>query len=88
MFPLLSKSSIHRLHSNITETIKCRLLGKIGTLVITSESARRKIWLSDDNRRIPVRIEAKVKVGRLVATLRKINFINSKKSVIYAQSRY
>ncbi len=72
-FPLLSKSSIHKATFKVTkETIKCRLLGKIGTLVITSESTRRKIWLSDDNRRIPVRIEAKVKVGRLVATLRKI----------------
>ena len=72
-FPLLSKSNIRQATFKVTkETIKCRLLGKIRTLVITSESTRRKIWLSDDNRRIPVRIEAKVRVGRLVATLRKI----------------
>ena len=72
-FPLLSKSTIRQARFHVSkETIKSKLLGKIGTLVITSESAQRKIWLSDDGRRLPVRIEAKLKVGRLVATLREI----------------
>jgi hypothetical protein len=56
-------------------------LGKVATVVIKPETKFQGIlqkrgdsyiWLTDDDRRIPVRLEAKVKIGTVVAVLKQV----------------
>jgi hypothetical protein len=58
-------------------------IGKIPAIVIRPEmkfqgvlkkSGDSSLWLSDDERRIPLRLEAKVKIGTVVANLKKVEF--------------
>jgi len=50
------------------------VLGKMDTLVLRS-SHGYTIWLTNDNRRIPVKLEAKIKLGKLVGILKKVEYI-------------
>jgi hypothetical protein len=63
-------------------------LGRVPTVVIQPEMKYQGVlkkngdsflWLTDDERRIPVRLEAKVKVGTVVAHLKKIELGQSSK---------
>lgn len=56
-------------------------LGKVQTLVIKPEmkyqgilkkSGDSYLWLTDDDRKMPVRLEAKVRIGTVVASLKKV----------------
>jgi hypothetical protein len=74
-FPFLTQDKIRNIACQISRgTIKSKLLGKVDALVITSD--RYKIWLTNDERRIPIRIEAKVKVGKFVGSLIRIESLS------------
>lgn len=47
-------------------------IGKVPTLLIKDTKRDYKVWLTDDQRRIPVKIEAQTKIGSLIADLKKI----------------
>jgi len=49
------------------------IFGELDTIVLSS-SHGYMLWLTDDERRIPVRIEANTKIGKLVGTLTKIDY--------------
>lgn len=60
-------------------------LGKVQTIVIEPDtkyegvlkkSGTSYLWLTDDDRKIPVRLEAKVKIGSVVAKLKKVESVN------------
>lgn len=55
-----------------TEKIKT-VLGTIKTIVIKTIPRNATIWITDDLARIPVKIEANTKLGKLVAHLNSIN---------------
>ena len=42
--------------------------------VITGKMGDIEIWLTDDERKIPVRIDSKIKIGTLVTKLKKLNW--------------
>lgn len=59
------------------------VLGDVNTIVVRplmqsegifSRSGDMEIWLTDDDRRIPVRMQTKVKIGSVTATLTKATF--------------
>ncbi len=50
------------------------VLGKVETIVLRS-SHGYMVWLTNDKRRIPVRIEAETKIGKLVGDLKKVEYI-------------
>ncbi|MBC8230681.1 DUF3108 domain-containing protein [bacterium] len=50
------------------------ILGELETIVLRS-SHGYMVWLTDDERRIPVRIEADTKIGKLVGILKKVDYI-------------
>lgn len=50
------------------------VLGKLETIVLRS-SHGYTIWLTNDNRRIPVKIEAETRIGKLVGVLEKVEYI-------------
>ena len=67
------------------ETLQISGIGEVSTLVIKpelkSEGLFRKtgdifIWLTDDDRKIPVRVETKIPVGNVVAELKGIEIID------------
>jgi len=72
-FPLLLRKGVQTITVRVTgvETVKT-VLGKVRTIVLSSSSGH-KLWLTDDERRIPVRIEARTKLGRIVGVLEKVN---------------
>ena len=75
-FPLISKGKVLkvRIHVKRGEEFKVKGLGRIKTLVVqTSEGSR--LWLTDDHRHIPVRIEAEMKIGKVKANLDRIEYI-------------
>jgi len=49
-------------------------IGKLDTIVLRS-SHDYTIWLTNDNRKIPVKIEAETKIGKLVGVLKKVEYI-------------
>jgi hypothetical protein len=77
--PVMDGKEPYLLEVKVLETEKLRtVLGKIDTLVIaphvrpegTFEGKRGvKLWLTNDARRIPVKIQTKVTVGSVTATL-------------------
>lgn len=77
--PVMDGKEPYLLEVKILETEKLRtVLGKIDTLVIAPQvrpegtfEAKRgvKLWLTNDSRRIPVKIQTKVTVGSVTATL-------------------
>jgi len=50
------------------------ILGKLETIALRS-SHGYMVWITDDERRIPVRIEADTKIGKLVGILKKVDYI-------------
>ncbi len=76
-FPVLVKDKAQ----NVTlkpyrrERMKTNSLGRVETLALRTSHGYR-IWLTNDERRIPVRIEAETRIGKLVGTLEKIDFVN------------
>ena len=57
------------------EVIKTKALGRVETLVLRT-SHGYLMWLTNDERRIPVRIEADARIGKLVGALEKIDFLD------------
>jgi len=72
-FPLFvrGKPQYVTLNVNKRETLKTKI-GQKRTIALETSHGHR-IWLTDDNLRIPVRIEAKLRFGKLTGTLEKIN---------------
>ncbi len=69
-FPLISKGKVVKVELNVTrgERMKVKGLGQVNTLMVqTSEGSR--LWLTDDNRHLPIRIEADTKIGKTTAVL-------------------
>ena len=59
------------------DVLKVKGLGRVRTLVVTT-SHGYQLWLTDDPRHIPVRIEAEAKMGKMKANLEKIEFVKVK----------
>ena len=75
-FPLLAKGKVHKATLTVErrEFIKTKVLGHVRTLVLrTSEGDR--FWITDDKRRVPVKIQAN-KLGGIIATLTEIESSN------------
>ncbi|MCZ6676947.1 MAG: DUF3108 domain-containing protein [Candidatus Poribacteria bacterium] len=76
-FPVLVKGKPQRVSLSIyrREVLKTVALGRVETLALRT-SHGYLMWLTNDDRRIPVRIEAEIPIGKLVGTLEKVDFIN------------
>ena len=75
-FPLLVRGKVHKgtLTVERRERVKNKALGPVKTLVLrTSEGDR--FWITDDARRLPVKIEAESKMGTIKATLTDIEVV-------------
>ena len=72
-FPLFVRGKPQHVTLNVSkrETLKTKI-GPKRTIALETSHGHR-IWLTDDNLRIPVRIEAKLRFGKLTGTLEKIN---------------
>ena len=72
-FPVLVRDKPQNVDLTIyrREVIKTEALGHVETLALRT-SHGHLMWLTNDDRRIPVRIEADIPVGKLVGTLEKI----------------
>ena len=72
-FPLFVRGKPQHVTLNVNkrETLKTKI-GQKRTIALETSHGHR-IWLTDDNLRIPVRIEAKLRFGKLTGTLEKIN---------------
>lgn len=73
-FPLISKGKVMKVRLKVErgKVEKIKGLGVVRTLIVqTSEGSR--LWLTDDARHIPFRIEAEMKLGKVRANLKKIN---------------
>ena len=53
--------------------MKTESLGRVETIALRT-SHGYLIWLTNDERRLPVRIEAETRVGKLVGTLKSVDF--------------
>ena len=76
-FPLLVKGKVLKARLTVEgrEFVKNKKLGNVKTLVLrTSEGGR--FWITDDERRLPVKIETKSKIGAIKATLTDIEVAN------------
>ena len=75
-FPLVSKAKVIKVNISVKrgEVLKVKGLGRVRTLVVTT-SHGYELWLTDDRRHIPVRIEAEVKIGKMKANLEKIEIV-------------
>ncbi|MYB92354.1 DUF3108 domain-containing protein [Candidatus Poribacteria bacterium] len=76
-FPLLVKGKV--LKATLTlerkEFVKNKKLGNVRTIVLrTSEGGR--FWITDDQRRLPVKIETESKIGAVKATLTDVEVVN------------
>ncbi len=81
-FPVISEAKTVEATCTVLRREKMRTpLGRIDTIVIQPEMKYQGIlkkngdsylWLSDDERRIPVRLEAKVRIGSVVASLKQV----------------
>lgn len=75
-FPLIIKAKVVKATISVErgEVLKVKGLGRVKTLVVTTSHGYR-LWLTDNRRHIPVRIEAEVKMGKMKANLDKIEFV-------------
>ena len=76
-FPLISKGKVLKATLTVErrEFVKNKQLGNVRTLVLrTSEGGR--FWITDDERRLPVKIETESKIGTIKATLTDIELKN------------
>lgn len=73
-FPVLISSKIYKVVIEVLRReLRKTVIGKVNTLVLRTSNGY-KLWLTDDNSRIPIRIEAKTKIGTLTAELKKIEY--------------
>ena len=76
-FPLLVKGKVLKATLTVErrEFVKNKKLGNVRTLVLrTSEGGR--FWITDDERRLPVKIETESKMGAIKATLTGVEVAN------------
>ena len=76
-FPLLVKGKVLKATLTVEGRafVKNKKLGNVRTLVLrTSEGGR--FWITDDERRLPVKIETESKIGAIKATLTEIEITN------------
>jgi hypothetical protein len=74
-FPALIGTKIVEIQVKVVKREKFdTILGNLETIVLRS-SHGYMVWITDDERRIPVRIEADTKIGKLVGDLKKIDYI-------------
>ncbi|HIE28531.1 TPA: DUF3108 domain-containing protein [Candidatus Poribacteria bacterium] len=74
-FPALIGTKVVEIRVEIVKREKSdTVLGKLDTIALRS-SHGYMVWITDDERRIPVRIEANTKVGKLVGTLKRVDYI-------------
>ena len=75
-FPLISKAKVVKISINVErgKVLKVKGLGRVRTLVVTTSHGYR-LWLTDDRRHIPVKIEAEIKIGTMKANLEKIEIV-------------
>ena len=76
-FPLLVKGKVQKVTLTVErrELVKNSVLGTVKTLVLRTSKGDR-FWLTDDERRLPVKMEAKNKIGSFKAALTDIEFAN------------
>ncbi len=77
-FPVIVKDKCEHVTLEILrrEMIKTKALGRVETLVLRT-SHGYLMWLTNDERRIPVKIEAKTpRIGKLVGVLEKVDFLD------------
>ena len=74
-FPVLIKDAVQDvvLTAYRREVMKTEALGRVETIALRT-SHGYLIWLTNDERRFPVRIEAETRVGKLVGTLKTVDF--------------
>lgn len=74
-FPVLVMDKVQKITLTCyrREMMKINGLGQVETLVLRT-SHGYLIWLTNDERRIPVRIEAETRIGKLIGTLEKIDY--------------
>lgn len=74
-FPVLIKDAVQDviLTAYRREVIKTEALGRVETIALRT-SHGYLIWLTNDERRFPVRIEAETRRGKLVGTLKSVDF--------------
>lgn len=76
-FPLLVKGKVLKATLTVErrEFVKNKKLGNVRTIVLrTSEGGR--FWITDDKRRLPVKIETESKIGAIKATLTDVEVAN------------
>jgi hypothetical protein len=71
-FPLLLRKGVQTITVRMIgrEELKT-VLGKVWTVVLSSSNGH-KLWLTDDERRIPVKIEAHTRLGKVVGVLEEV----------------
>ncbi len=76
-FPLLVKGKVQKVTLTVErrEFVKNKALGTVRTLVLRTSKGDR-FWLTDDKRRLPVKMEAESKLGSLKAALTDVEFAN------------
>lgn len=73
-FPVLSGDKTLKTTVEVLRTEKRKtVLGTLDTIVIRTSPRDVTIWLTKDTLRIPVRIEAKTKIGKLVSKLKAVH---------------
>ena len=74
-FPVLVRDQSRNIKLTVyrRQMIKTKALGRVETLALRT-SHGHLIWLTNDDRRTPVRIEAALPVGKLVGVLEKVDF--------------
>ena len=76
-FPVVVKGKVQKVTLTVErkEVIKNKVLGSVRTLVLRTSKGDR-FWLTDDKRRLPVKMEAESKMGAFKAALTAIEFTN------------
>ncbi len=76
-FPVVVKGKVQKVTLTVErrEVIQHKTLGRVQTLVLGTSKGDR-FWLTDDARRLPVKMEAKNKMGAFKAALANIEFVN------------
>lgn len=73
-FPFLSGNKTLRTTVLVLRNEKLKtVLGTLNTIVIKTIPKNITIWLTDDSLRIPVKIEARTKIGKLVSKLKAVS---------------
>ena len=74
-FPALIGTKVVEIKVEVVRREKAKtVLGHLETIVLRS-SHGYMVWITDDERRIPVKIEARTKIGKLVGILKKVDYI-------------